>query len=153
LIKENLIKEDTAMIIKQLSVFLENKSGRLTEVTKAMADHHINISAFSIAETADYGILRMIVNKPEETEKMLKEAGFSVHRTDVICLIVPHKPGGLYRALQILSDSNISVEYMYAFAMADEASVVLRIDNIPQAIKVLQDHKLELKKASEIYQL
>jgi hypothetical protein len=141
------------MIIKQLSVFLENKSGRLTEVTKAMADHDVNISAFSIAETADYGILRMIVNKPEETEKMLKEHGFSVHRTDVICLIVPHKPGGLYRALQILSDNNISVEYMYAFAMADEASVVIRTDTIQQAIKVLQDHKLELKKASEIYQL
>jgi hypothetical protein len=141
------------MIIKQLSVFLENKSGRLTEVTKAMADNQINISAFSIAETADYGILRMIVNKPEETEKMLKEKGFSVHRTDVICLTVPHKPGGLYKALQILSDYNISVEYMYAFAMGEEASVVIRTDNLQEAIKVLQDHKLELKKASDIYQV
>jgi len=141
------------MIIKQLSVFLENKSGRLTEVTKTMADNDVNISAFSIAETADYGILRMIVNKPEETVKILKEKDFSVHSTDVICLIVPHKPGGLYRALQILSDNSISVEYMYAFAMAEEASVVIRTDNIQDAIKVLQDHKLELKKASEIYQL
>jgi hypothetical protein len=141
------------MIIKQLSVFLENKSGRLTEVTKAMADHDVNISAFSIAETADYGILRMIVNKPEETEKMLKQKGFSVHTTNVICLIVPHKPGGLYRALQILSDNNISVEYMYAFAMADEASVVIRTDDLEEAIKVLQEHKMELKKASDIYQI
>jgi len=141
------------MIIKQLSVFLENKSGRLTEVTKAMADNQINISAFSIAETADYGILRMIVNKPEETEKMLKEKGFSVHRTDVICLIVPHIPGGLYKALQILSDNNISVEYMYAFAMGDDASVIIRTDTLQEAIKVLQDHKLELKKASDIYRI
>jgi hypothetical protein len=141
------------MIIKQLSVFLENKSGRLTEVTKAMADNQINISAFSIAETADYGILRMVVNKPEETEKMLKANGFSVHTTDVICLIVPHKPGGLYKALQILSDNNISVEYMYAFAMGEEASVVIRTDTLQEAIKTLQDHKLELKKANDIYQV
>jgi hypothetical protein len=118
-----------------------------------MADNQINISAFSIAETADYGVLRMIVNKPEETEKILKEKGFSVHRTDVICLTVPHEPGGLYKALQILSDNNVSIEYMYAFAMGDQASVIIRTDTLQQAIKVLKEHKLELKRASDIYKL
>jgi hypothetical protein len=141
------------MIIKQLSVFLENKSGRLTEVTQTLSDNLINISAFSIADTADYGMVRMIVYKPEEAEKLLKEKGFSVHITDVICLIVPHKPGGLYRALAILSENNISVEYMYAFAVEEEASVIIRTDAINEAIKILQEHKLELKKASDIYRL
>ncbi len=141
------------MIIKQLSVFLENKSGRLTEVTQTLSDNLINISAFSIADTADYGVLRMVVNKPEEAEKLLKAKGFAVHITDVICLIVPHKPGGLYRALAILSENNISVEYMYAFAIEEEASVIIRTDAIHEAIKVLQEHKLELKKASDIYRL
>jgi hypothetical protein len=141
------------MMIKQLSVFLENKSGRLTEVTQTLSDNIINISAFSIADTADYGVLRMIVNKPEEAEKLLKGKGFSVHITEVICLIVPHIPGGLYRALAILSENNISIEYMYAFAVEEEASVIIRTDAINEAIKVLQEHKLELKKASDIYRL
>jgi hypothetical protein len=141
------------MIIKQLSVFLENKSGRLTEVTQTLSDNNINISAFSIADTAEYGLLRMIVNKPEETEKLLKGKGFAVHITEVLCLIVPHEPGGLYRALAILSEHNISVEYMYAFAVNEGASVIIRTDAINDAIKILQEHKLELKKASDIYQL
>jgi hypothetical protein len=141
------------MIIKQLSVFLENKSGRLTEVTETLSEKNINISALSIADTAEFGILRMIVTKPEEAEKLLKAKGFSVHITEVLCLIVPHVPGGLYRALLILSKHNISVEYLYAFAIGSEASVIIRTDAINEAIKVLQDHKLELKKASDIYQL
>jgi hypothetical protein len=91
------------MIIKQLSVFLENKSGRLTEVTEALASAHINISAFSIADTSEFGILRMIVSKPDEAEKTLKARGISVHITDVVGVIVPDEPGGLHRMLKILS--------------------------------------------------
>jgi hypothetical protein len=141
------------MIIKQLSVFLENKSGRLTEVTRVLTENDINISAFSIADTADYGILRMIVTKPDEAVKLLKEQGFSVHITDVICIIVPHKPGGLYKALDLLSKENISIEYMYAYAMGDEAFVVIRTDSINEAIDTLQKHKMELVKASDIYKI
>ena len=141
------------MIIKQLSVFLENKSGRLTEVTEALASAQINISAFSIADTSEFGVLRMIVNKPDEAEKILKAKGISVHITEVIGFIVPHKPGGLHRALQILSSEGISVEYMYAFALGDRATVILRTDAIQQAIAVLQKHKMELLKASEIYEV
>jgi hypothetical protein len=141
------------MIIQQLSVFLENKSGRLAEVTQILSDNRINISAFSIADTAEYGILRMIVSKPEDAFKKLKEKGFAVHTTEVVCLIVPHEPGGLARALNILSEAKISIEYMYAFAIDNGAWVIIRTDSILQTIEVLQKHKLELKKASDIYKL
>ncbi|MGD0339486.1 MAG: ACT domain-containing protein [Bacteroidota bacterium] len=141
------------MIIKQLSIFLENKSGRLTEVTETLASADINISAFSLAETAEYGVLRLIVNKPEEAEKVLKEKGFSVNLTDVIGLVVPHQPGGLHRALKILSSEGISVEYMYAFALSDRATVIIRTDAIQHTIAVLQQHKMELLKTSDIYEI
>lgn len=141
------------MIIKQLSIFLENKSGRLTEVTEALASAQINISAFSIADTSEFGVLRMIVNKPDAAEKILKTKGISVHITEVIGFIVPDEPGGLHRALQILSSEEISVEYIYAFTLGDRASVILRTDAIQQAIAALQKHKMELLKASEIYEV
>ena len=141
------------MKIKQLSIFLENKSGRLTEVTEALASAHINISAFSVADTADYGILRMIVNKPEQAEQLLKAKGLSVHITEVIGLVVPNEPGGLHRALQILSSEGISVEYMYAFALSDRATVIIRTEAVQQTITVLQKHKMELLRASEIYEV
>jgi hypothetical protein len=141
------------MIIKQLSVFLENKSGRLTEVTEALASEKINISAFSIADTAEFGILRMIVNKPEAAEKTLKAKNITVNITEVIAVIVPHEPGGLHRMLKILSNEGISVEYMYAYGMGDKATVVIRTDSTREAIEVLQKHKMELLKASDIYEI
>jgi hypothetical protein len=141
------------MIIKQLSVFLENKSGRLTEVTEALASAHINISAFSIADTSEFGILRMIVSKPDEAEKTLKARGISVHITDVVGVIVPDEPGGLHRMLKILSAEGISIEYMYAFAMGNRATVIIRTEAIQPTIVVLQQHKMELLKASDIYEL
>lgn len=141
------------MIIKQLSVFLENKSGRLTEVTEALAFANVNISAFSVADTAEFGILRMIVNKPEIAEVTLKAKGISVHITDVIAVVVPHEPGGLHRTLKILSSEGISIEYMYAFAMGDRATVVIRTESVEQAIAILQKHKMELLKANDIYEV
>jgi hypothetical protein len=141
------------MIIKQLSVFLENKLGRLTEVTEALASAKINISAFSIADTSEFGVLRMIVNKPDEAEKILKTSGISVHITEVMGFIIPDEPGGLHRALQILSSEGISVEYMYAFALNDRATVILRTDAIQQTVEILQKHKMELLKASDIYEV
>ncbi len=140
------------MIIKQLSVFLENKSGRLTEVTRTLQEENINISAFSIADTADYGILRMIASDPDRADESLKNKGFSVHNTQVVCLVVPNEPGGLFRALDILSKSKISIEYMYAFANQNSASVIIRSNPIEETIRVLQDHKMELVSASDIYQ-
>jgi hypothetical protein len=141
------------MIIKQLSVFLENKSGRLTEVTEALSAAKVNISAFSIADTAEFGVLRMIVNKPDEALKILSAKDVSVHITEVIGLIVPNEPGGLHRALQILSSEGISVEYMYAFALGDRATVIVRTDAIEQTIAVLQKHKMELLKTSDVYKV
>jgi hypothetical protein len=141
------------MIIKQLSVFLENKSGRLTKVTETLASNDINISAFSIADTAEFGILRMIVNKPEAAEKTLKANDIAVNITEVIAVVVPHEPGGLHRTLKILSSEGISVEYMYAFGMGDRATVILRTDSILQTIKTLQRHEMELLKASDIYEI
>ncbi len=141
------------MIIKQLSVFVENTSGRLTEVTEALAAADVNISAFSLADTTEYGVLRLIVNNPEGAIRVLKDKGFSVHLTEVVGLIVPHTPGGLHRALKILSSAGISVEYMYAFALGDRATVIIRTDAIQQTVSVLQHHKMELLKASDIYEI
>jgi hypothetical protein len=142
------------MIIKQLSVFLENRAGRLTELTGILAENDINISAFSIADTTDFGILRVITGKPELAANALKEKGFAVKITEVIGMIVPNKPGGLHKALQILTDNGISIEYMYAFASAnDRATAVIRTDAPQKAIEVLQLHKMELLQAGDVYQI
>jgi hypothetical protein len=141
------------MIIQQLSVFLEDKAGRLTEITRILAENDINISAFTVAEASDYGILRLVVGRPELALKVLKENGFSVNTTEVIGIIVPHKPGGLYQALKIMSDNNISIDYMYAFALENSASVVFRPASIHEAIDVLQNNKMELLRTSQIYQI
>ncbi len=141
------------MIIKQLSVFLEDKIGRLTEMTKILAANNINISAFNIADAADYGIVRFIVGKPELALKVLKENSFSVNITNVIGMLVPHEPGGLYKALQILSDNNITIDYMYAFAIDNSASVIIRSASNDDVIRVLQANKMSLLKASDIYKI
>ncbi|TCK97842.1 hypothetical protein EDC19_0244 [Natranaerovirga hydrolytica] len=139
------------MIIKQLSIFLENKSGRLTEVTAVLGKNNINITALSVADTSEYGILRLIVSSPEKAVELLKEAGFSVSLTNVICIVVPHKPGALYKALEIFSKENISIEYMYAFEMNGKASVIMKVTDIDSSISILKKHKLELLKANDVY--
>jgi hypothetical protein len=141
------------MTIQQLSVFLENKSGRLTEVTEALNSAGINISAFSIADSSEFGILRMIVNKPAEAFAILKEREFSVHITEVLAVVVPHQPGGLHRMLSILSTEGVSIEYMYAFELGEKATVIIRTENILHTIEVIQKHKLELLSASSIYEV
>ena len=98
------------MIIEQISVFIENKSGRLNEVMAILGDHDINVSALSIADTADYGIVRMIVTEPEKAVKLLKEQAFTVSITPVICCKTPNKPGGLKKMLNFLDADGISIE-------------------------------------------
>ena len=140
------------MIIKQLSVFLENRTGRLTELTGILAANDINISAFSIADTADYGILRMIVGRPERAAEILRAAGFAIKVTDVVGMIIPHKPGGLHKALQIISDNHVAIDYMYAFASDEnKATVVIRAESLQQLITVLQEHQLELLQQDDVY--
>ena len=141
------------MVIKQLSIFIENKSGRLTEVTEVLSNNHINISALSVADTSEYGILRLIVSDPEKAVKVLKENDFSVSLTDVVCIVVPHVEGGLYKALSVFSDNGISVEYMYAFAVNDKASVVMKVSDVEETIKILKQHELELLEANKVYQI
>lgn len=139
------------MVIQQLSVFLENRSGKLTEITEALMKKNINITALSVAETSDYGILRLVVSDPQAAAAQLKQDGFSVGLTDVICLIMPDKPGSLARALRLLSDNDLCVEYMYAFSMNDKAAAIIRVEKLNEAIKVFSDNKLKLLKASELY--
>ncbi|HET6556863.1 MAG TPA: ACT domain-containing protein [Prolixibacteraceae bacterium] len=142
------------MIIKQLSVFLENKTGRLNEVTQILGNAGINMSAFSVADTSEFGILRMIVSDPEKALSILKEAEFSVRLTDVICLNSPNEPGALARALNILSGENVFIEYLYAYSMDNKsANIVLKPDNIQKCIEVLQAHQLELVSASKMYKI
>jgi hypothetical protein len=131
------------MIIKQLSVFLENKSGRLSEVSKILGYCGINMSAFSVADTSEFGILRLIVSDPEQACKVLRDNQFSVSLTEVVCLNCPNEPGALARTLQVLSDNKISIEYLYAYSMGDSAIVVLKPAQLEQCIRVLQEHKME----------
>lgn len=138
------------MIIKQLSIFLENKSGRLNEVTNILGNAGINMTAFSIADTSDFGILRVIVSDPEKALSILKENHFSVSLTDVICLSCPNQPGALSKALNILNEEGIPIEYMYAFSLGETANIVIRPTNVRKCIEVLQNHELELLKSSDL---
>ncbi len=142
------------MIIKQLSVFLENKTGRLNEVAQILGNAGINMTAFSVADTTEFGVLRVIVSDPEKALSILKEAEFSVRLTDVICLNCPNEPGALARALDILSGESVFIEYLYAYSFDDKsANIVLKPDNILKCIEVLQAHQMELVKASDMYKL
>ena len=142
------------MIIKQLSVFLENKTGRLNEVTQILGNAGINMSAFCVADTTEFGILRMIVSDPEKALSILKEAEFSVRLTDVICLNSPNEPGALARALNFLSAESVFIEYLYAYSVDNNtANIVLKPDNIQKCIDVLQAHQMELVSASEMYKI
>ncbi len=141
------------MIIEQLSVFVENKSGRLFEVMQTLGDAAINVSALSIADTSDYGIVRLIVSDPEKAFRLLKEQDFSVQRTPVIGCKVPNTPGGLKRLLVCLTEAAISIEYMYAFSIGEDASIILRTEDCEKTIATLGSKQMELVKASEIYQI
>jgi hypothetical protein len=141
------------MIIKQLSIFLENKSGRLHEVSELLGREGINMSAFSVADTSEFGILRMIVSDHEKAYKALRENSFSVSLTDVVCLSCPNQPGAMAKALRILSENDVSIEYLYAFSVGESANVVIKPDHLDKCISVLQQHRMELVKASDLYKI
>lgn len=141
------------MVAKQLSIFLENKSGRLTEVTEVLAKESINLSALCIAENADFGILRGIVSDPDRAYKALKENHFAVNITDVIGISCPNVPGALAKVLGYLSEKEVFIEYMYSFASNNVANVVIRPSNMEKCIEVLKDKKVDLLAASDLYQL
>jgi hypothetical protein len=140
------------MKVEQLSIFLENKTGRLAEVTKAIAGRNINIRALSLADTSEFGILRLIVDRTEEAKGLLKEAGFTVGRTDVVAVKVQDIPGGLHHVLTVLTEQKINVEYMYAFVQKDgsHATMIFRFDRLDPAIEVLKANNIAMLSAEEI---
>ena len=145
-----------AMVLKQVSVFLENKSGRLAEVAKVLGDNDVDISALSIADTTDFGILRLIVNKPDKAVRVLKESGFTVGTTDVIAITVEDQPGGLASALDTLDRAKVDIEYMYAFIgnkASGRAMVILRVEDPDTAIKTLKENIIDVMPSSEVYRL
>jgi hypothetical protein len=141
------------MVIKQLSVFIENTKGRLERVTEALKDSDINIVSFSLADTSEYGLLRMIVSNPEEGKKVLKEEGFSAMLTDVLAVKIAQKPGTLHEVLKCLSDADISVEYMYTLATAGEdTSIIMKLSDLDEGIKLLKANGYGLCTAAEAYE-
>lgn len=142
------------MIIKQVSVFLENKSGRLNEVTQILGEAGINISAFTIADTSDFGILRLIVSDADKACKVLKENSFSVQTTRVVLVKSPNRPGGLSKMLDVLHSKEVFIEYMYAFSMEkNTAIIVIRPTNVQKCLDILQNHKSDLLLSDDKYSL
>ncbi|MBI4634574.1 MAG: ACT domain-containing protein [Deltaproteobacteria bacterium] len=143
------------MKVEQISVFLENKSGSLADVTEVMARAGINIRALSLADTTDFGILRLIVNDPEETTAVLKKNGFTVGKTEVIAIEVPDRPGGMARILTAIKGRGIDVEYMYAFVQVSRknAIIIFRFDDLDKAIAALQAEGVKILTGEEVQAL
>ncbi|MBN1958662.1 MAG: ACT domain-containing protein [Desulfuromonadales bacterium] len=140
------------MKVEQISIFIENKSGRLAEVCGILGEAGVNIRALSLADTSDFGILRLIVKDSEKALKVLREHHFTVSKTDVIGVEVPDSPGGLSTILQILDQNNINVEYMYAFVerSGDNAVIIFRFDQVDDAIKALTKNGITILKSEKI---
>ena len=133
------------MVLKQISVFLPNQPGVLAKFTKTLMDNKINIRAMTVAETADYGILRIVVDKTEEALKVLKEENYLVSFTDVIGVDIPDRPGALHEVAVILGENNVNIEYIYSSTlMTEEAIIVLRVDNNDKAEQILKEKGITL---------
>lgn len=140
------------MSTKQLSIFLENKAGRVAKVTKKLAQEGVNISALVLSDTTDFGVLRLIVNDPEKGYNVLKQNGFTVNLTDVIITPMSYKAGSLSKVLNVLEKEEISIEYMYAFLgkVEGEAFSVLKIEDCKTAVEVLKQNGIEIITECEI---
>jgi hypothetical protein len=143
------------MKVEQISIFLENRAGRLAEVTRVLSEGGINIRALSLADTSDFGILRLIVTDHEKAKQILKENGFTVGRTNVVAVEVEDQPGGLHRILDLLSGKGVNVEYMYAFVQQSGMNAVLifRFDKTDQAIEILNENAIRIVPGEELYNL
>ena len=137
--------------VQQLSVFLENREGRLEEVLDVLAKSNVNIVALSLADTSDYGMLRMIVSDPNKGKAVLKENGITSMLTDVVALRVPHETGSLSRAMHQIVDGEVNIEYMYAFANGDDAAAVLKSDDPARVIDILKGSGFDVYSADEAY--
>ncbi len=140
------------MTIKQLSVFIENKTGRINDVTRILGQNGVNMTAFSLAESADFGILRMIVSDVDLAMRVLKEAHFGVTVTDVVCFSCPNTPGSLSTVLEYLAKENIFIEYMYAFSEGDTANVVIRPTDVKRCLEILTSYNCNLLNRNNLKQ-
>lgn len=143
------------MLIQQISVFIENQPGRLTEVADVLAKSNVDITALSLADTSDFGILRLIVDKPDRAQVALRENGFIVKCTEVLAVAMDDQPGGLASVLHIITDAAISIEYMYAFVgkRDGKAVVVMRVSDLNGAILSLKNDTSTVVNARDIYNL
>ncbi len=142
------------MFIKQLTVFIENREGRLEKVSETLKANNINISSLSLADTSEYGLLRMIVSDPQNAKKVLKENGFSAMLTDVIAVRIPDKVGMLQALLKALSDKTLNIEYMYALTNgSDNAAMIIKVNNPENAVEAIKCSNLELVTPEEAYKI
>lgn len=143
------------MFVEQISIFIENREGRLAEVTAILRDANVNIRALSLADTTDFGVLRLIVNDNETAEKVLKKEGFAVGKTQVMAVEVKDEPGGLNRILDPLCENDVNVEYMYAFAnpQCENAIMIFRFDDHDKALEVFAQKNIKVISNREICNL
>ena len=141
--------------IKQISIFAENKPGRMAGVAKALGDAGVNIRALTIAEAGDFGVIRTVVDDTERGYTALREKGFMVSETEVLAVEIKDVPGGLYEIVNSLGTNNINVEYAYAFvtAKAERAMLILRVDDIKRAAEVLNEAGVRVATREEIQQI
>ena len=139
------------MFVKQLSVFIENREGRLEEVLQVLKNSGVNIVSLSLADTSEYGLLRLLVTNPEVGKEALKENGFSAMLTDVLAIKLSHQVGKLQELLGAICGENINIEYMYALSTGkDDASIVLKASNLEKAAEALQSKGVEIVTPREI---
>ncbi|MCX7816113.1 MAG: ACT domain-containing protein [Syntrophales bacterium] len=147
--------KEQIMKVEQISVFLENKPGSLEEVTRILKDAEINIRTLSLADSTDFGILRLIVNDVDKTSRVLRDSGYRVSRTTVVAVEVPDRPGGLHSILEVLARENVNVEYLYAFVekSGENAVIIFRFDDTDAAIDVLKRHSFTILPGEKLYSL
>lgn len=143
------------MKVEQISIFIENKSGRLAEVTQVIGEAGVNIRALSLADTSDFGILRLIVDKTDQAKSVLKEHGFTVNKTEVVAVEVPDRPMGLFGILKVLDQNKINVEYMYAFVerCGENAVIIFRFDDTENAIRTLLGNGFNVLEGERLYSM
>ena len=130
-------------MLKQISVFLPNTPGILAKFTKALLDNDINLKALSVSETADFGILRILVDKTDECVEILKANNYLTTLTDIVAVEIPDKPGALYEVAKILGDNNVNIEYLYSTLIKENAMIVLRVDNNEKAVGILNNNGIK----------
>ena len=138
------------MTVRQLSVFLENKTGRINEVVRALGENNINMHAISMAETADFGILRLIVSDVDKAVEVLRNRDFAVMSTDVVCINCANVPGSLASILESLAKEEVFIDYMYAFAQKDNANIVIKANDMEHCLQVLKAKNCHILKQEEL---